>query len=105
MIFKFHFFVWYTYDWYEVNITIVSPLDRDIKKWKIIDHFFITTDAKSLKKLTNQIQDWIKPWIYYNQGRFIPGIPGWSNDSNIRNFIYFNSPYWPTEGEKIWSSW
>lgn len=27
-------------------------------------------------------------------------MPGWSDDSNIRNFIYYNSPYWQVEEEK-----
>lgn len=27
-------------------------------------------------------------------------MPGWSDDSNIRNFIYYNSPYWQVVEEK-----
>ena len=78
---------------YEASITQTPKPDKDTTKkrenYSLIS--LINTYAKIFSKvLANQIQQYMKRFIYHGQVRFIPGMQGWLN---IYKSIKVITPY------------
>ena len=77
---------------YEASITQIPKPDKDTtKKRELQSHITDKQDAKIFNKvLANQIQQYMKRFIYHGQVRFIPGMQGWLN---IYKSIKVITPY------------
>ena len=77
---------------YEASINQIPKPDKDTtKKRDLQSHITDKQDAKIFNKvLANQIQQYMKRFIYHGQVRFIPGMQGWLN---IYKSIKVITPY------------
>ena len=77
---------------YEASITQIPKPDKDTtKNRELQSHITDKQDAKIFNKvLANQIQQYMKRFIYHGQVRFIPGMQGWLN---IYKSIKVITPY------------
>ena len=63
---------------YEASITLIPKPDKDLtKKGNYRPISLNSMDAKILKILANQIQQYIKRIIHHDQLGFIPGLQEW----------------------------
>ena len=93
---------------YEGSITLIPKPGKDpTEKENYRPMFLINMDAKILKILANQIQQYIKGIVHHDEMRLIPGLQGWFTIHKSINMIHHinkrkdkNHMILSTDGEK-----